>query len=149
MLVAASSCNSSATHKKMKISHITRRLRLSGFRMSTRPTHFQPSSDWLVMMLMMLVMMLMMLVKLMMLMMLVTIMLLSDDRMNGQLQPSVLDELYYLLLITSPVHLTQEAAAKKWPALHTCSTVRCCSSLNASAPSEELVTKAVSTLVSS
>ena len=59
MLVAASSCNSSATHKKMKISHITRRLRLSGFRMSTRPTHFQPSSDWLVMMLMMIGMVMM------------------------------------------------------------------------------------------
>ena len=97
MLVAASSCNSSATHKKMKISHITRRLKLSGFRMSTRPTHFQPSSDWLVMMLMMLM----------------SVMLLSDDRMNGQLQPSVLDEFYYLLSITSPVHLTQEVVAKK------------------------------------
>ena len=97
MLVAASSCNSSATHKKMKISHITRRLRLSGFRMSTRPTHFQPSSDWLVMMLMMFM----------------TIMLLIDDRRNGQLQPSVLDEFYYLLLITSPVHLTKEVVAKK------------------------------------
>ena len=97
MLVAASSCNSSATHKKMKISHITRRLRLSGFRMSTRPTHFQPSSDWLVMMLMMLM----------------SVMLLSDDRMNGQLQPSVLDEFYYLLSITSPVHLTQGVIAKK------------------------------------
>ena len=103
MLVAASSCNSSATHKKMKISHITRRLKLSGFRMSTRPTHFQPSSDWLVMMLMMLVM----------LMMLMSVMLLSDDRMNGQLEPSVLNEFYYLLLITSPVHLTQEVVAKK------------------------------------
>ena len=70
---------------------------MSGFRMSTRPTHFQPSSDWLVMMLMMLM----------------SVMLLSDDRMNVQLEPSVLNEFYYLLLITSPVHLTQEVVAKK------------------------------------
>ena len=44
--LADADANSDATHKKMKMSHITRRLRLSGLRMRTRPTHFQPSASY-------------------------------------------------------------------------------------------------------